>query len=172
VADRELTGVLLVGGSSTRYGSPKAHAVFCGETLAARAWRLLGDACAERIAVGRCDGLPFETLSDEGTGPVGGIAAALRAASHDVAVIVPVDMPLLTAAALRALADACRDAAVAQRGPLPCAVSRRTLPAFERGELRLRSVLAPLDTATVVLDDGLLANVNEPRDLERLSGGT
>jgi molybdopterin-guanine dinucleotide biosynthesis protein A len=44
---------LLVGGASTRFGSPKALALVDGETLAARAWRLLGDACDERIAVGK-----------------------------------------------------------------------------------------------------------------------
>ena len=34
--------MLLVGGASTRFGSPKALAQFDGESLAARAWRLLG----------------------------------------------------------------------------------------------------------------------------------
>jgi molybdopterin-guanine dinucleotide biosynthesis protein A len=46
VADRgRLTGVLLVGGASTRFGSPKALAELGRETLAARAWRVLGEAC-------------------------------------------------------------------------------------------------------------------------------
>ena len=44
-----LTGVLLVGGASTRFGSPKALARFRGETLAERAWRTLGEACDERL---------------------------------------------------------------------------------------------------------------------------
>jgi molybdopterin-guanine dinucleotide biosynthesis protein A len=170
VADRDLTGVLLVGGSSSRFGSPKALARFEGETLAERAWRLLGETCRERLAVGRLDGLPFPTLDDEGTGPVAAIAAGLRGAAHDVAVVVPVDMPLLTPDALRLLAEACRDAAVAQDGPLPCAVARRTLPAFETGERRLRTVLEGLDTVRVELDERLLANVNEPTDLRRITG--
>jgi molybdopterin-guanine dinucleotide biosynthesis protein A len=169
VADQRLSGILLVGGASTRFGSPKALARFGGETLAARAWRLLDEACDERIAVGRSEGLPFPTIADEGTGPVAAIAAGLRAAQHDVAVVVPVDMPLLTAGAVRTLARACRDGAVAQAGPLPCAVARRTLPAFESGERRLRTVIAGLDTARIELDDRLLANVNEPGDLRRIA---
>jgi molybdenum cofactor guanylyltransferase len=168
VADRGLSGILLVGGASTRFGSPKALARFEGETLAERAWRLLGEACDERIAVGAVDGLPFPTTEDEGTGPVAAIAAGLRAASHELVVVIPVDMPLLTADGLRLLADACRDAAVAQAGPLPCAVARAALPAFETRERRLRTVLGGLDTADVRLPEECLANVNERDDLQRL----
>jgi molybdenum cofactor guanylyltransferase len=169
VADRRLTGIVLVGGASTRFGSSKALARLHGETLAERAWRLLGEVCDERVAVGTVEGLPFPALGDEGTGPVAAIAAGLRAAANDVAVVVPVDMPLLTADALRLLADACRDAAVAQAGPLPCAVARRMLPAFETGERRLRTVLDGLDTAHVELDEHVLVNVNTPADLATLA---
>jgi molybdopterin-guanine dinucleotide biosynthesis protein A len=162
VADHGLTGVLLVGGASRRFGSPKEDAVYDGETLRERAWRLLGEACDERLVVGRGG------LADPGSGPVAAIAAGLRAASHEVVVVVPVDMPLLTAHALHALAVACRDAAVGPQGPLPCAVSRAALAAFDSGERRLGAVLATLDTALVDLDGSLLANVNEPQDLELL----
>lgn len=164
MADRGLSGILLVGGLSRRFGSPKAEALLEGETLRERAWRLLGEACDERLLVGP-DG-----LDDPGTGPVAAIAAGLRAASNAVAVVIPVDMPLLTAETLRQLAFACRyrDAAVAQFGPLPCAVARRVLSAFETEERRLRTVLDSLDTARVELEPALLANVNEPADLERL----
>jgi molybdopterin-guanine dinucleotide biosynthesis protein A len=168
VADRELTGILLVGGSSSRFGSPKALARLEGETLAERAWRLLGEACSERIAVGRSDELPFEAQEDPGTGPVAAIAAGLRSATHEVVIVVPVDMPLLTGEALRLLADACHDAAVAQVGPLPCALARHALPAFVTGERRLGTVLDGLDTARVELEAGLLANVNTQTDLDRL----
>jgi molybdopterin-guanine dinucleotide biosynthesis protein A len=160
MADRRLTGILLVGGASRRFGSPKELAEHEGETLRERAWRLLGDACEERIAVGRAG------LDDPGTGPVAAIAAGLRAASHDLVVVVPVDMPLLTVAALHALADACRDAAVGPAGPLPCAIRRHAFP--ETDERRLRTVLAGLDTAVVDLEETVLANVNTPDDLEAL----
>jgi molybdenum cofactor guanylyltransferase len=163
VADQELSGILLVGGASSRFGSPKDLAELEGETLAERALRLLGAVCAERIVVGG-DG-----LADPGTGPVAAVAVGLRAATHEVAVVIPVDMPLLIPSALRLLAEACRDAATAQRGPLPCAVARRTLPAFETGERRLRTVLDGLDTARIELDERLLANVNEPDDLRRIA---
>jgi len=171
VAHRELTGILLVGGASTRFGSPKALARYEGDTLAERAWRLLGEACDERLAVGRAVPLPFETLADARaeSGPLGGIVAGLRAARHDVCVVIPVDMPLLDAGALHALGVACLDAAVAQVGPLPCACARRALPVLEdalaRGELRLRDVFERLDVSTVTLDPAMLRNVNTPEQL-------
>lgn len=177
MADRQLTGVLLVGGASTRFGSPKALALVGGETLAERAWRLLGDACTERIAVGKhADGLelPFELLDDGAAvrAPIAGVVAGLRAASHDITVVIPVDMPRLTPAALHELADACRDAAVPPTGPLPGAYRRTALPALERalaaGELSLRDAIRDLDVSTVDLDASMLLNVNTQDDVRGL----
>ena len=89
--------------------------------------------------------------------------------------VKPVDTPLLTPASLQELADACRDAAMPPGSPLPCAIAKRALSVLEdalaRGDLALGAVFERLDTATVDLDLGLLANVNEPGDLERLLGG-
>ena len=168
MADR-LTGVLLVGGASTRFGSPKALAVVDGETLAERAWRLLGDACDERIAVGKGDEeLPFPVLADgvEERAAIHGLVAGLRAATTDVCVVLPVDCPNMTADALRALAHACRDAAVPQTGPLPGAYRKTALPALMTGELSIRRALEDLDVAIVALDESLLVNVNTPADVE------
>jgi molybdopterin-guanine dinucleotide biosynthesis protein A len=168
VADR-LTGVLLVGGASTRFGSPKALARVGEETLAERAWRTLGAACDERIAVGKGDEeLPFPVLADgvEDRAAIHGLVAGLRAASTDVCVVVPVDMPYLTADALRELAVACRDAAVPQTGPLPGAYRKTALPALTSGELSIRRAIAVLDVAVVELDEALLVNVNTPADVD------
>ena len=177
MADRGLTGVLLVGGASTRFGSPKALAQLDGETLAERAWRVLGDACDERIAVGKKSDalqLPFEIVDDgsEVRAPIAGLVAGLRAARHDLAVVIPVDCPRLTVAALHELADACLDVAMPQTGPLPGAYRRSALRALEQalavGTLALRDAVAPLDVVTVELDAGLLVNVNRPIDVRRL----
>ncbi|MDX6505913.1 MAG: molybdenum cofactor guanylyltransferase [Gaiellaceae bacterium] len=177
MARPRLTGVLLAGGASTRFGSPKALARFDGETLAERAWRILGDACDERLAVGKhADGveLPFELVDDgnETRAALAGIVAGLRAAAADVVVVLPVDTPLVTSALLRELAAACAEAAVTQTGPLPAAFRRDALPVLERrlaaGRLALHEVLDELDTARVEVDARLLANVNTPDELRRL----
>ena len=171
-----MTGILLVGGASRRFGSPKALAELDGETLAARAWRTLGEVCDERMAVGKvADGLPlpFELL-DDGTdvrAPLAGLVAGLRLARHDLSIVVPVDVPYLGVAHLRGLAANCADVAVTQRGPLPGAYRQSALPVLERrlaaGELAIRDALRELSVRVVELDLDALVNVNEPADLER-----
>jgi molybdopterin-guanine dinucleotide biosynthesis protein A len=173
VADRALTGILLVGGASTRFGSPKALARLGGRSLAEIGWETLAF-CDERIAVGKgADGLalPFP-LVDDGTdvrAPIAGVVAGLHVAANDLSVVLPVDAPRITPEALAALAEACPDAAFPQTGPLPGAYRRTALPALERalatGRLSLRDALAELDTLVVDLDPGLLVNVNTPDDL-------
>jgi molybdopterin-guanine dinucleotide biosynthesis protein A len=175
--ETEATGVLLVGGMSRRFGSVKALAPLGPETLAERAWHTLGDAFPYRLAVGKeADqlGLPFEVLDDgiEVRAPIAGVVAGLRASGTDVSVFLPVDCPLVTPEALRALAEACADAAVPATGPLPGAYAQSALPVLETrlsaNELALRDALIELDVRTVELDADLLTNVNTERDLNRL----
>jgi molybdopterin-guanine dinucleotide biosynthesis protein A len=173
VARRPLTGVLLVGGASRRFGSPKALARIGGETLAERIWNVLGEACDERLAVGKAGelDLPFE-VRDDGTAlraPIFGVVAGLRAADHDVAVMVPVDCPLVTPGVLRTLGAACRDAAVPEAGPLPGAWAKSALPVLERrvaeGRLALRDAYDELDVVHPALDQSLLDDIDTPGDL-------
>jgi molybdopterin-guanine dinucleotide biosynthesis protein A len=171
MAHRGVTGVLLVGGASTRFGSPKALAEYDGETLAERAWRVLGDACDERIAVGKAEDalpLPFPVLDDSSPvrAPIAGVIAGLRAAMHDVCVFLPVDCPLVSPDALRRLAAAAD--AVSPTGPLPGAFRRSTLPLLEQKLLRGDYSLRNVDATIVELDPRELANVNTEDDLTRL----
>jgi molybdopterin-guanine dinucleotide biosynthesis protein A len=177
VADRPgLSGILLVGGASTRFGSPKALARLDGRTLAEIGWATLAF-CDERIAVGKaCDriGLPFPLL-DDGTdvrAPIAGVVAGLRAAANELCVVLPVDTPRIGIEDLARLAAACLDAAVPQTGPLPGAYRRSALPVLERrlaaGTLALRDALDELDVRVVRLSDEALVNVNTPDDLEPL----
>jgi molybdenum cofactor guanylyltransferase len=172
------TGALLVGGASTRFGQPKALATLGGRTLAERGWRTL-ECFAERIAVGKtADGLrlPF-AIHDDGTGvraPIAGVVAALERARHDVCVVLPVDVPLVTPEALGDLARACAraDAAVTQTGPLPAAFHRRSLPVLAArlaaDDLRLIDAVAVLGTVVVEVDERLVADADTPADLAEL----
>ena len=157
--------MLLVGGASARFGSPKALARFGGETLAERAWRVLGEAFDARLAVGKGDlELPFDVVVEpaEPRAPIAGVTAGLRAAAADVAVFLPVDVPLVTPELLRSLG---KERAVTQTGPLPGAYGGDDLPELERrlaaGDYTLRGVVPRV----VEADARLLANANTPADL-------
>jgi molybdenum cofactor guanylyltransferase len=161
--------VLLVGGLSERFGSPKALARLRGETLAERAWRILGEAFGERrLAVGKGDlDLPFDVLVEPANpqAPIVGVVAALKAVSTEVAVFVPVDCPLVTPELLRRLGA---ERAVTQTGPLPGAYAKDDLAELERrlaaGDYSLRG----LNPRVLEADVRLLANVNTPDDLSAL----
>ena len=163
-----MTGVLLVGGASERFGAPKALARFGGETLAERAWRTLGEAFEARLAVGKGDlELPFDLVVEpaEPRAPLVGVIAGLRAAETEMAVFLPVDCPLVTASLLRELGER---RAVTQTGPLPGAYSRDDLGELER---RLRSTdwsLRGVNPRVLEADPRLLANANTPEELSAL----
>ena len=171
MARRALTGVLLVGGASTRFGSPKALARIGGETFAERGRRVLAAACDEVLVVGKQGELPFDVI-DDGTdirAPIAGVVAGLRAARNEVTVVVPVDCPWMTADAVRVLGDACHDAAVPAGGPLPGAWAKSALPLLEQrlanGHLALYRTYEELDVVTVELDPGVVADIDTPGDL-------
>jgi molybdenum cofactor guanylyltransferase len=169
-------GILLVGGASRRFGSPKALAFFEGETLAERSHRLLSEVCDRVLAVGKTgDGLalPF-AMNDDGSAlraPIVGVVAGIRLASADACLVLPVDMPWLTAPFLRELAAAVAgaDVAVPPTGPLPGAYRASVLPVLERrlreGRLSLRGALAELRTRVVDAEPAILRNVNTRADL-------
>ena len=169
-----LTGILLVGGASTRFGSPKALARLDGRTLAEIGWETLAF-CDERIAVGKAADameLPFPVLDDGARvrAPIAGVVAGLCAAANDLCVVLPVDTPRVVSATLRELIAACTGGvAVPQTGPLPGVYRKSALAALEgalaAGTLSLRDAIADLDVTVVEVDPAQLINVNRPDDL-------
>ena len=175
MARRSLSGVLLVGGESRRFGTPKALAIVGGETLAVRGRRVLAAACDEVLVIGKSGELPFDVLDDgiDVRVPMAGVIGGLRMAAHDVVVFLPVDCPLVTEEVVRALGDACRDAAVPQRGPLPGAWAKSALPVLERrladGRYGLMDAYEELDVVWPEIDQSLVLDADTPEDLARLT---
>ncbi len=166
--------MLLVGGASRRFGSPKALIELDGETLHDRGRRVLAAACDEVLVVGKAGELPFDVLDDgaDVRAPIAGVVAGLTAAVNDVAVFLPVDCPRVTPELVAALGAACRDAAVPQTGPLPGAWAKSALPLLERrlrdGPLALYRTYAELDVVELEVDPALVADVDTPGDLASL----
>jgi molybdenum cofactor guanylyltransferase len=171
-------------------GVPKALIDWRGEPLLARVCRVVGEVAEPVIVVASPEqelpSLPGVLVAHDrrpGQGPLEALAAGLGAVPPGIAaaVVCPVDVPLLEAAALRALAAALGpdDQAVATAGggrvrPLP-GVYRTALAGaaehlLERGERRLGALLAEGTTRIVALselpDPDSLENVNTPEDLE------
>lgn len=188
-----VSGAVLVGGSGLRLGGvDKAALIVGGVSLLERQLALLTPRCRERLVIGGAvRALPpdVRALADEaaGQGPLGGVAAALAGAAHDDVLILAVDLPALTDAALAAILQAAL-AAPAAHAVVPrhdggaleplCALWRRAaLPVVRAhlaaGQRALHRVLgdAALTVAHVAVaalgGPGVLANVNTRDDLAR-----
>ncbi len=168
-AESRALGIVLAGGLSRRMGRDKAALMWRGETLLDRARALLSAAGARRIVV-----LGREHLPDgEADGVAGGPARALEAAiarhapNWPTLLVVPVDMPLLSAPLLQTL---LRQAPAHYEGsPLPCALrtdiarsDATSLFALMRGA-GARVVQRPS------CSDRLFSNINTPADLNALT---
>jgi molybdopterin-guanine dinucleotide biosynthesis protein A len=93
-----VAGLLLTGGASRRLGTDKARLLLHGETLAARAERMLNAVCSPLLEVG-VGATALQVVSEQpaGGGPLAAIAAggeALRARGHHgPAIVLAVDFP-------------------------------------------------------------------------------
>lgn len=97
-------GILLAGGLSRRFGSPKAFAKWNGASFYELSLRALSPFCDEVVIVTRpelVDAFPSElfVITDveafAGKGPVAGILSGMEAVEADRYIVMPCDMPLL-----------------------------------------------------------------------------
>jgi molybdopterin-guanine dinucleotide biosynthesis protein A len=107
----DITGLILAGGASRRMGSDKAFLEVDGVPLIARVHAVLAPLFADvLIAAGReTQGrgpFPARVVYDEvpGLGPLGGVAAGLRAATTPWVFAFACDMPNLDAAVIERIA--------------------------------------------------------------------
>ena len=108
-----VSGVVLIGGKSSRMGRDKAALPVAGETLLVRQLRLLAEAGCQECLVsvaGPDTALPL--LSPEPrvigdrfpeAGPLAGLERSLALAHHDLVLVLAVDLPAMTADFLRTL---------------------------------------------------------------------
>lgn len=181
---------VLAGGRSTRMGADKAFLKWQGRRLIDRQLDLLrtlaptellvsGRAGVDYAATGArvvCDAVPEQ-------GPLGGLAAVLKATSAPHVVLLAVDLPAMTRDFLRSLLTQCRPGvgAVAQIPfgwePLAAVYPREILPLvtarLARRDLAMqRMVSEAVDSGLLAkvnatpTELGLFRNVNSPADLE------
>ncbi len=189
-----VSGIVLAGGASRRFGGDKLAEPVAGVPLLDRAVRVLAEVAGEVVVVaapGRpvpglagIDGGPairIVTDPEPFGGPLAGVRTGLAAARGSIVIVVGGDMPSIVPAVLRRLLERAPAALADEAGilrPLPCTLDRRAaLVAADRllgaGERRLRSLLAELGTIALsrpewAVDDpdGLtLVDVDERTDL-------
>jgi molybdopterin-guanine dinucleotide biosynthesis protein A len=187
----EFSGVILAGGKSRRMGRDKSQLMLRGETLAARAIRILSAFTDDIILVTNTPeqfaGLNVRLTGDliPGSGALSGIHAGLTAARHEWALVVACDMPFLSLDLLRYMAGLTPGhAAVVPRWqgelePLHTFYSRACIPFIEpilqRGGGRIIEFYRRIDVRYVEPDEvisldpqGLsFFNVNSPEDWAR-----
>ena len=142
------TGIVLAGGESSRFGSPKLEVLVDGEPMLARAIRSVAAVADEVIvAVGPSTvdrdrvaaqleqagldtgSVTFVHDARPGLGPLAGLEAALAAATQPLAIVVGGDMPRLAPRVLRVMLAALE---VADAGQLDGPGGPRSLPAAVR----------------------------------------
>lgn len=192
----DVLAVLLAGGGSTRYGSPKALAEVAGRSILERGLETL-DAVAGPAVIVANDPEPYAAAGREirpdvrpGTGVLGGILTALEWADElgrDAAVVLACDMPFVPPGLLHRLA---RDAGPRRvslpesdgpRGMEPlCAVygvecADAITRALDRGERAIISFFSDVEVRRLPLaevrrfgdPDRLFFNVNRPDERRR-----
>jgi molybdenum cofactor guanylyltransferase len=128
-------GFVLAGGESTRMGRDKALVEVAGRPLVAHALGIFREAGLEaRIAGARAELDAFApVVKDAGGGPLAGVCAALETTEAELAVFLPVDMPLVPASLIEYLLHHARMTVAAVTLPTACGFAQ-TFPAVVRRE--------------------------------------
>ncbi len=187
-----VSGIVLNGGESVRFGRDKAWERLAGRTLIERVLDTLGSLFGEVLVVGRPEAAPAhpavtEALPDAvpGVGPLGGICTGLEAMSRPVGFFAACDMPWLDADVIRRQLALVREGhadAVVPRWdgywePLHAAYAVACLPAardqLARCDYRIRSFFGQVrvrfwDIRAEGLSTRPFANVNTRNDLATL----
>ncbi len=190
----ELSGGILAGGRSNRFGSNKALFAPDGERLIERAVRLLRPFCAQVLVSAshanadayRFLGLDIVEDLHADCGPLGGLEALLTQCATPWMFILACDMPyvssdaLLTMAGLPQLSEALggtiqafawKNKIEGSVSPFPLLIRRSVLPSLQKqmstGRLGVKTFLSTLNTYYIPTDSTLLLrNVNRPEDWE------
>jgi molybdopterin-guanine dinucleotide biosynthesis protein A len=184
-----VAGLLLTGGSSRRMGHDKATLVIDGEPSARRLGGLLAGVVEPALEVGgQRSGLAAIVEEQPGQGPLAALAAgwsALSGAGHEGAVVVlACDLPLVTSAFIRWLAQYPGERSIVplvegRLQPLCARWSaldlRRSVERAAHGARALHELLNEMAPVTVGPNDwagvalpSALADADTPGDLKRL----
>ena len=189
----DVTGGILAGGHSSRFGSNKALFSPDGETLISQAARLLRPLCRQvLVSASHANAeaytfLGLDIVEDlhSDCGPLGGLEAMLDRCTFPWLLVLTCDMPYVNSVALQTMIshaqlsdalDDCLPRAFAwQResdgsiSPFPLLIKRSVLPQL-REQMQdehygVKAFLRTVDTYYIKTDSAqLLSNINRPED--------
>jgi molybdopterin-guanine dinucleotide biosynthesis protein A len=169
VTGRRVTGVVLAGGRSSRFGRDKLEALIDGRTLLSNAIDGVTPASTEILVIA-APGAALQlrasaTLIHDHVafeGPLAGVASGLRAAHESIVLVVGGDMPTLVGAVVESMLQALDQPGVeavvleheGRARPLPIALRREPALAaadvlLADGERRLRALSEALETTVI-----------------------
>ncbi len=188
---QRVSGAVLAGGRSLRFGRDKAFAVLGDRPLIAHVCGALERVCSEVFVVAdgaeRFEGLGVAVVSDlvKGAGSLGGLLTALVHGRHEMCVVVGCDMPFLRPEVLLRMIHLAggHDAVVpvfrGELQPLHAVYSKRCIPRIEKrllgGDLRIAGVFSKGSTLRLEEKDwkdldpegASFLNVNTPEAFEQ-----
>ena len=187
----KITGIVLCGGKSCRFGTDKGLCTLAGKLMISYPLDAMERLCDEIIISsndGRYERLGYKVVPDEvkNTGPIGGIYTALKHSVNTDNLIVSCDMPFVTERLLRYIFENKNGALVAAAysgnyiEPLCSYFHKDSLAVIERmikaGDYKLTRLQDKLDFKKIIIDerldfyrDYLFLNVNTGKDYEKAS---
>ena len=135
----KLTGIILCGGKSCRFGEDKGLCTLAGEPMINYPIKALKSLCDEIIISSnekRYEKLGYKVIPDtiKNIGPIGGIYTALKESKNDHNLIVSCDMPFLNPELLKHIIDNTQNSLIASAfkdeyvEPLCSYFNKKTIP--------------------------------------------
>ena len=174
------TAGILIGGQSSRFGSPKWKVTMNGITILDRLW----EACNRfetRIVIGKEQprelGKQFLKDELEGQAPIIGLYTLLKNSTHDWNLLLSCDLPMMTAGLLEKIwenRDSEKDIIAPESDAhlqVTCAFYHRrladTVEAFiSNGQLSLYQFAKTVECNKVSMPEKQFFNMNAPEDLD------
>lgn len=184
---QEITGVVLAGGKSARFGSNKALSKFNGKTFLQHTVERLQPFTKEVVIAGsypEYENADIPVLADivEGIGPLGGIYTALEYSRTPRILVMTCDMPLISGEVITYMLEAAGDETVTgweqseHGGMFPLLVSKeavsRVKEAIGKGQFSVKQLFDSEDTKLIAIPEAwrhCFVNINNQEEYDRLT---
>lgn len=184
--EKNITGIILAGGKSSRMGTDKGFILLDGTPFIQHIINNLKDIVDEIIIVSNnadYDQFGIKRIPDniKDYGPIAGVYTGLKASKTDYNLVISCDAPKVDLEVFKPLLkerndyyDVVQYIANSRTTPLTALYHRKCLKIFklalQNKIQKLRFVVKQLNTKTLVAPDEIrpkIVNINTPRDLEK-----